>query len=228
MMYESQIAKRNDASRDARASGGATTDEGVRLLNKGDWREGRVAEPCRFDFVPLTKLIGYLIDKHHVYARRQMETIGALVAALSEAHGEGHPTLARVRGLFKALRQELLFHMEKEEVLLFPDIIRTESAARSREPQIAPYFGPMRDPIKMLMREHDDLCATFDALREATNDYTPCDADCADYRALCRALRDLELDQLQLICLEDNILFPRALELELNALYSPTLRTRRE
>jgi regulator of cell morphogenesis and NO signaling len=193
------------------------TDKGYRP------EEEHIAEPCRFDFVPLTKLIGYLIDKHHVYARRQMETIGSLVAALSSAHGRKHPTLTRVRDLFKTLRQELLFHMEKEEVLLFPEIIRTESAAHSHEPQIAPYFGPMRDPIRMLMREHDEMCSTFDALRKATNDYTPHDSDCADCRTLCRCLRDLELDQLQLICLEDNVLFPRALHLELNAPFIRTL-----
>jgi regulator of cell morphogenesis and NO signaling len=58
------------------------------------------------------------------------------------------------------------------------------------------------------------MCAIFDALREATNDYTPHDRACADYRTFCRCLRDLELDQLQLIHLEDNVLFPRALKLE--------------
>jgi regulator of cell morphogenesis and NO signaling len=212
MLSESRITK--SVGVPARAA----TKESAMSLDDDDREQEQIAEPCRFDFVPLTKLIGYLIDKHHVYARRQMENIGALVAALTEAHGADHPTMARVRDLFKALRQELLFHLEKEEVLLFPDIIRTEVAARSREPQLAPYFGPMRDPIRMLMREHDEICATFDSLREATNDYTPHDDACANYRTLCRSLRALELDQLQLICLKDNILFPRALQLEIRAL----------
>lgn len=214
MLSESRMTKRSNAAGDA----GAGTKEGVMLFDKGHKQEERSAEPSRFGSMPLTKLIGYLIDKHHVYARRQMEGIGALVAALSEPDDAKHSTLARVRALCEILRQELLFHMEKEEVLLFPRIIRMETAARHREPPLAPCFGPMRDPVTMLMREHDELCATFDALRAATNDYTPHASAGAEYRALCRSLRDLELDQLQLIHLEDSILFPRALQLEPRAL----------
>lgn len=60
------------------------------------------------------------------------------------------------------------------------------------------------------MHEHDGLCAMLDGLRAATNDYTPPRGACANYRTLCRALRDLELDLLHLIYLEDRVLFPRA------------------
>jgi regulator of cell morphogenesis and NO signaling len=193
---------------------GAATEEVFRLPEDARRDEKQVAEPCRFDQIPLTKLIAYLIDKHHVYARRQVAGISALLAELSEAHEKIRPELTRVRGLFKVLRQELLFHMEKEEVSLFPHIIRTEMAAGGDEPQANPYFGSMRDPVRMLMHEHDQLCAMLDEIRAATNDYTPPLDAGASYRTLCRALRDLEFDFLQLIHLQDNILFPRALRLE--------------
>jgi len=211
MRFDGEI-EREVGARARRASGAA--EETLRLLGEARRREEQTAEPCRLDLVPLTKLIGYLIDKHHVYARRQVAAVAALLAELSDAREEGRPELARVRGLFKCLRQELLFHMEKEEVSLFPHIIRTETAATGGEPQAAPDFGPMRDPVRMLMREHDELCAMLDRIRAATNDYTPPRDGPAGYRVLCQALRDLEFDLLQLIHLEDNILFPRALKLE--------------
>lgn len=211
MTFDSRIATRPDA-RARRIS--EATEETLRLLEEARRREAQIAEPCRLDLVPLTRLIGYLIDKHHVYARRQLAAIGALLAELSGAREESRTELARVRGIFKVLRQELLFHMEKEEVSLFPHIIRTETTATGGEPQTAPYFGPMRDPVRMLMREHDELCAMLDEIRAATNDYTPPGDGCASYSVLCQALRDLEFDLLQLIHLEDNVLFPRALKLE--------------
>jgi iron-sulfur cluster repair di-iron protein len=164
-----------------------------------------------FNSAPLTKLIGYMIDRHHVYARRQAAAIGVLLADLRTQHEPAHAEPARLRPLFKALCQELLFHMEKEEVSLFPRIIRAEAAARRHERQTPPFSDSMRGTIRMLMREHDTLCAMLDEIRAATDDYTPIEPACDACRKLYRALRDLELDLLQLICLQDRVIFPRAL-----------------
>ena len=214
MTFDSQVAAGSGVANDACAGMEPATEEIVRSLNQASQCEAQVGELRGFDSTSLTKLIGYLIDKHHVYARRQMAGIGALLAKLSAAHEQSYPELAHVRGLFKVLRQELLLHMEKEEVSLFPRIIRTETAARRDEPQAAPYSGSMRDPIRMLMHEHDGLCAMLDEIRAATNDYTPPPGACESYRTLHQSLRDLELDLLQLIYLEDSMLFPRALGME--------------
>ena len=83
-----------------------------------------------------------------------------------------------------------------------------------RDAETPPYFGSMRDPVQMLMHEHDQLCAMLDDIRVATADYTPPAGACANYRTLCQARRELEMDLLQLIHLEDHVLFPRALRLE--------------
>lgn len=214
MTFDGRSAERTFARGRAPLELGTATEEVLRLLEYARRDEQQVAEPCRLDQIPLTKLIAYLIDKHHVYARRQVAAVSALLSELSEAREKNHRELPRVRGLFKVLRQELLFHMEKEEVSLFPHIIRTEMAAGGDEPQANPYSGSMRDTVRMLMHEHDGLCAMLDEIRAATNDYTPPLDARASYRALCQALRDLEFDFLQLIHLQDNILFPRALRLE--------------
>ncbi|HEX6622623.1 MAG TPA: hemerythrin domain-containing protein [Pyrinomonadaceae bacterium] len=196
---------------------GRKTEEIVRSLEEASRLEARVGALRGPDSASLTKFIGYLIDKHHVYARRQAAAIAALLARLSAAHEQCRPELARVRSLFEVLRRELLFHMEKEEVSLFPRIIQTEAAATRGEPREAAHTRSARDPIRMSMDEHDGLCAMLDEIRAATNDYAPPRGACADYRTLCRALRDLELDLLHLIYLEDRVLFPRALEMERRA-----------
>src|SRR4051812_19702036 len=138
MTFDGRIALGAVARGRGRRALGTETEEILRLLEEARRNEEQVAEPCRFDTVPLTKLIAYLIDKHHVYARRQVAGISALLAELSEAHEQSPPELPRVRGLFKVLRQELLFHMEKEEVSLFPHIIRTEMATGGDEERANP------------------------------------------------------------------------------------------
>src|SRR5918993_4735038 len=144
MTFDGQITAGAGTPGEYRAGVGRAPEEIERLLDEGRRRrEAQIIEPCRLDLLPLTRLIGYLIDKHHVYARRQVAAVAALLARLSAGHEKSPPELARVRGLFKVLRQELLFHMEKEEVSLFPQIIRTETNLCWPEPPAAPNFGPM-------------------------------------------------------------------------------------
>jgi regulator of cell morphogenesis and NO signaling len=202
----------NAAGAEARAGRGTAGEQVSRLLEDArSRREALIAEPCRLDTVPVTKLIGYVIDKHHVYARRQVAAVRAALAGLSEAQEESDPRLSSVRDLFKNLRQELLFHMEKEEVSIFPRIIRAESEVGPDDAQSPPEQNPMRDSVDMLLHEHDELCGLLDEIRVATNDYTPPSDGSENHRTLYRALRELEADLLEHIHLEDSLLFPRAL-----------------
>ena len=206
------IHSRNAAG--ARSDLGTAGDQVVRLLKDARRREAQSAEPCRLGTMPLTKLIGYVIDKHHVYARRQVAAVRTLLAGLSEAQEESYPELSRVRNLFKNLRQELLFHMEKEEVSIFPRIIRAETEVSPDYPQASSEQDPMRDAVGMLLHEHDELCGVLDELRAATNDYTPPSGGSENHRTLYMALRELEADLLEHIHLEDRLLFPRALGMQ--------------
>ncbi|MDT5272895.1 MAG: regulator of cell morphosis and signaling [Acidobacteriota bacterium] len=66
----------------------------------------------------------------------------------------------------------------------------------------------------MLMTEHDTAGDILRKLRAATTDYAaPADAFMS-FRALCAALEGFERDLHQHIHLENNILFPRAVEME--------------
>ena len=65
-----------------------------------------------------------------------------------------------------------------------------------------------------MMREHDTAGDILRELRALTRDYkAPADA-CISYRTLYQALENFEKDLHQHIHLENNILFPKALELE--------------
>jgi regulator of cell morphogenesis and NO signaling len=104
--------------------------------------------------------------------------------------------------------------MLKEERILFPYIARLETAVT--ENQSAPFapFGNVQNPITVMMREHDAAGEILKAIRTLSKDFaTPADG-CISYRTLYNALEELEADLHQHIHLENNILFPRSLELE--------------
>lgn len=199
---------------DACAAAGVGIEDLARLLEQTGTALIPDGLPVEVQSGTLTELIDYIIDKHHVFTREEMDRINALLEKVCSKHGENHPEVVSVRTLFHNLCDDLKPHMFKEEAVLFP-YIRAMEQAISRETALpfAP-FGTVNNPVRMLMTEHDTAGDILRELRAATTDYAaPADA-CMSYRALYAALEGFERDLHQHIHLENNILFPRAVEME--------------
>ncbi|HYX30506.1 MAG TPA: iron-sulfur cluster repair di-iron protein [Pyrinomonadaceae bacterium] len=174
------------------------------------------ARPASDDFQSLSagELITYILDKHHVYTRDEMTRLEALVEKVVNAHGANHSELMSIRDLLQQLFAELKGHMFKEEQILFPFIVELEqSVAQQRPAPFAP-FGTVNNPIRMMRLEHDNAGEILRELRKLSRDYrVPANA-CMSYETLYKALEAFEQDLHQHIHLENNILFPKTLNLE--------------
>jgi regulator of cell morphogenesis and NO signaling len=163
---------------------------------------------------PLSELIAHIDETHHKFTRAEIERLGPLFDKVCAAHGKNHPELLQLRAIFRGLAQELTSHLMKEEAVLFPYVIRMEEAVIGREPILPPPFGTVQNPIFMMEHEHDSAGEALRALRKASRDYEPPAEACTSYKTLYRALEAFEADLHRHIHLENNILFPRALEME--------------
>ena len=163
-----------------------------------------------------TKLIAHIVDTHHVFTKTELDRLYALIEKVCGVHGANHPELLKVRDLFQRLAADLRPHMFKEEQVLFPYIARLEAAASGNQPAPFAPFGTVNNPIRMMMLEHDMAGTLMRELRVVTSDYkTPPDA-CISYQTLYQAFENFEKDLHQHIHLENNVLFPKAIELETN------------
>lgn len=175
-----------------------------------------VVTDARPDFqnISLAELITYILDTHHVFTKNEMVRLEALTAKVVSAHGENHSELLTVKSLLRQLCDDLTQHMFKEEQILFPFVIELEqSVLQSRPMPFAP-FGTVNNPIRMMMMEHDTAGELLRELRKLTSDYAvPADA-CISYQTLYQALEGFEQDLHQHIHLENNILFPKAIAME--------------
>ena len=77
-----------------------------------------------------------------------------------------------------------------------------------------PRFGKVINPIQMMMQEHDVEGERFSLIAELTDHYTAPSDGCTTYRVAYSMLKDFEADLHLHIHLENNILFPKAIELE--------------
>jgi regulator of cell morphogenesis and NO signaling len=158
----------------------------------------------------LEELCDYIVTRHHAYTRRQLELIGNLLTKVQQRHGANHPELFPIGQLYAAVGAEIEHHFHCEENVLFPYIAKTE-----REPGSAhlPMFQSVEYPVRRMLTEHDQTGEKLGRIREKTNNYQPPADACTTFRALWKALEDLEKDMHLHIHLENNILFPRALAL---------------
>lgn len=178
---------------------------------------GQSNEAKDFQNVSLPELITHILDTHHVFTKSEMDRLQLLADKVLNAHGGNHPELVHLDELLTRLCGDLKPHMFKEEQILFPYInALVQAADQNRAVPFAP-FGTVKNPIRMMTMEHDTAGEILRELRALTSDYkVPADA-CISYQTLYQALENFEKDLHQHIHLENNLLFPKALELE-NAL----------
>jgi regulator of cell morphogenesis and NO signaling len=146
---------------------------------------------------PLPELIRHIVDTHHAYLRREMPAIETRLEKVYRVYNQRYgPTLTGLPQVFEALRAELESHLLKEERILFPAIVRNETAVAG--------------PIRMMEFEHDNAGQALAKIREITNNFEIPGYACVTYRALMSGLAEMEQDLHMHIHLENNILFPRA------------------
>jgi len=197
---------------EACANAGVEINSLLRMLEQA--RSCQANVPLDVRGASLTELVMHILDNHHVYTKAEMTRLEPLIEKVIAAHSENHPELRRIGRLFQKLSQDLKTHMFKEEQILFPYIVQLEKAVlQTGLAPLAP-FDTISNPIRMMMMEHDTAGELLRGLRGATANYTvPPDA-CPSYRSLYQGLEAFERDLHEHIHLENNLLFPRAIQLE--------------
>lgn len=164
---------------------------------------------------PLTDLVNHIVDRHHGFLRREMPAIAQRLEKVyrvyNQRYGSALPGLPEV---YAKLQEELDDHLNKEEWILFPAICAYVQAEKSGLPLPRAPFGSVANPIQVMEAEHTEAGAVLESIREITDNYTAPDYACVTYRALMSGLKELEQDLHLHIHLENNILFPRVLDLE--------------
>lgn len=199
---------------EACASAGVKVENLMEMLNQATESATQNDGVLDFQNASLPQLIDHIVSTHHVFTKSEMNRLQALVDKVLNAHGGNHPELVQVAEIWYQLCADLKPHMFKEEQVLFPYITGMAEAADQNRPGPFAPFGTVNNPIRMMMMEHDTAGDLLREMRSLTSDYqTPPDA-CISYQTLYRAMEEFEKDLHQHIHLENNILFPKATQLE--------------
>ena len=183
-----------DAIQEAIAGGGEQTR---------DWSQAKLEAIC-----------SHIVETHHAYIRGELPRLEMLAQKVVSRHGATHPELEQIQQLIGSIGEELLQHLSKEEMVLFPFITNLERNLTSCGPRPLGCFGAVRNPIRMMIAEHESAGEALARMRVLSSGFAPPEGACPTYRGFYQALQDFEMDLHQHVHLENNILFPRAIELD--------------
>jgi len=167
-----------------------------------------------FDSWKLDFLSDYIINTHHQYVKRSIPQILPLAEKVAEVHGANHPETVKINDLFQNLAEELTSHLHKEEMILFPYIKKLVAAEAAGGCDDGACFGTIASPISVMEAEHENAGAILKQMEILSSGYTTPEDACNTFRVLYGKLKEFEADLHVHIHLENNILFPKSIELE--------------
>lgn len=190
---------------------GVEVESVVAALSEG-LAESEAAIP--FAKWPTDLLIDYVLKIHHRNIRDNGPQLLTDIEKVAAVHGDRHAELDQLVTLFRQSLDDLENHLQKEEQVLFPYCYELFAAQMEGSRHQPMHCGTVANPIRVMLREHNDEGTRYKYIRNLMNDFRAPEDACPTYRLM---LADLEafMDGLfEHIHIENNILFPRFVELE--------------
>lgn len=143
-------------------------------------------------------LIDTIITRFHRVHSKELPELIQLAERVEAVH-QGHASApAGLGALLKAILGELTIHMQKEELVLFPQMNNGATM-------------PLQFPISAMMAEHEEHGAHLEEIKRLTGNLELPSDGCGTWRALYSGLAKFADDLVEHIHIENDILFPRFL-----------------
>lgn len=159
-------------------------------------------------------LVDYILNTHHSYVKSSIPVLLEYTHKVSKVHGHEHPEVIVLAEKFEKVAEELQSHMLKEEMVLFPYVKELVEIQKKGISAMLGSFGSVKNPVQMMEHEHEAVGGMLKYMRELTDNYTPPASACTTYKVMFLKLNEFEEDLHQHIHLENNILFPKSIQLE--------------
>jgi regulator of cell morphogenesis and NO signaling len=154
--------------------------------------------PTRWELAPTRTLVEHIVNHYHHRLRASLPHLVDMARMVEARHHDKVSCPVGLAALLEHVQRSVLDHLEKEETILFPAIVRGSGAF-------------MSTPVFRMELEHDHRKSDLLRIRTLTNQITAPPEACVTWSALYLGLQQFEQELMEHIHLENNILFRRAL-----------------
>jgi regulator of cell morphogenesis and NO signaling len=173
-----------------------------------------ISNSLHFSDWKMSFLVDYVTNVHHAYMHMSLPTIEASLVSYIETHKKRQPEINKILFLFRELMVLLGTHSRHEEEIIFPYIKQIENTFLRRETYGNLFVRTLRKPLSNIEKEHEVVMSILKEIQSLSNNYTCPSTGCADLSAIYNKLNEFHADMVQHTHLEDDILYPRAIEME--------------
>lgn len=141
-------------------------------------------------------LINHLLERYHQVHRQQLTELIRLSERVESVHSNKPDCPLGLADHLKYMKHELEAHMQKEEQILFPMLVKGMQQMAA-------------GPVAVMRQDHDDHLDAIHQLDIISHHMQAPEGACNTWKALYLGLRQFKEDLLQHITLENEILFAR-------------------
>lgn len=162
---------------------------------------------------PIEVLVSYLKKKHRYFVRQELPFLSSMVAGI-KSDKAFDALLADMRLMFPLFVDDFIHHIHEEEGTLFNRISFLQEIEYNRIPlrQAVKIFGEAS--IMGLAEEHEAHDDEMEGIRRLTMNYSLEDDAPVAMKVLYHELQNLEKELIIHAKIENDLLFPKAMELE--------------
>ena len=163
---------------------------------------------------PIQIILNYLERTHRMYLQKILPEIDQTIQCLRNNNDNTHPYLLLIDMFFVDYSAYLTDHIHTEENTLFPYVKCLLDTKQENIPLLLSYSKIGQYCLEDFFHEHTDTEGALYKVRQSICAYKPPKTDHSLYRILLTQLKTLEIDLSLHTRIEEEVLIPKAIELE--------------
>lgn len=164
--------------------------------------------------LPVELLIEYLKHAHYLFVKKRLPYIGQLIDGLTEVNFRYKSLSDDLKAIFPLFVEDFIHHIYEEEDNVFMYIDKLKEFEENGDKGTEVLYAMKRFSISDFALDHEVHEHEMEGFRKITNNYSYCDEADLHIKVLYSELERFEKDLLTHAKIENDILFPKTLELE--------------
>lgn len=164
--------------------------------------------------LPLESLIEYLIKTHVYYINSRLPRIEQFIDLLIDHYGKFDMQLYLLKDYFQDYKRDMYAHICIEERDLFPYVLKLIRSSEEDLTAVNLFNLLEKNAITHFINDHHHVVDDLGEIRRRLNNYSEANNHKVQITTLFYELRIFEIDLLTHAKVEDEILIPRAQEIE--------------
>ncbi|TDQ16278.1 regulator of cell morphogenesis and NO signaling [Algoriphagus boseongensis] len=181
------------------------------------WAEAKDPTVEELYLNPIELLVAYLKKKHYYFVRQELPFLSNLISGI-QPEKEFSSLMADLRIMFPLFVQDFIHHIHEEESRLFKRIELLQDIEDGHFKIHDALTILEKDPVQHLADHHEVHDDEMEGIRKLTHDYFLEESAPLAMKVLYHELENFEKELSIHAKIEDELLFPKAVELEREAL----------